>query len=55
MKKANCKGSCCPDCGMPHEVRPFKIHMANDINPCPKCGATLRDQETGECVYCSGR
>ena len=38
---------CCPDCGMPVETP-----MENRINPCPDCGATLRDQETGECVMC---
>jgi len=26
--------------------------MENRINPCPDCGATLRDLETGECVMC---
>lgn len=41
--------SCCPDCGMPVG---FETPVEYRINPCPDCGATLRDVETGECVMC---
>jgi len=41
----------CPDCGLPVEATEFNEEQ-DLYNPCPICGATLKDQETGECVFC---
>ena len=40
----------CPECGLPVE-EPFNEEQ-DLYSPCPICGATLKDQETGECVFC---
>lgn len=46
----NCKlAHTCPDCGMPMDE---EIPQEQLINPCPMCGASLKDGETGECVFC---